>query len=598
MASVMTVSAEEITFTLKCSVPNVITYSINGESAVLSETETVITANDEYGYGVYVNIYPTDDWRITNVTNAAGTPQGYFSGTGGGFTANGDEVYTINVYDLQASRTGSFTLNVDDPSGVSAQFSNNERLDITSTSQVVKYNPETENYLYLSSNNYSKPLYSVKVDGVNVSGSYGSFAVELSEGCVVDVEANYPDVDYTISLVYGEGAEGFFTGARVNYVDVPDFNGTSFTAKAGDYVEVYGNTTDYMFDDMTVNGENVPYFYSSYSFTVMGDTEIKVNAHKYGTIEFVINVDDPDNVVIYTRDQSYNEVPLQLNAGDNTISMSEQNNGLGFRANSGCYISSVTDSEGTELKESGSIYPTAGNVYTFVTGKIQFDETAVIYVDQVDGWTYFSAVYDLDVTRTPLTLQNGYNIVPFSLAYNPFAFSWYGCTNNGIYLNDVAVDPMYEGSTSYQLDVANNDVIKLYLAAEPVNCTVNFSVADDVNVDVTRDVIIPVTDLSTSLNCFNGTEIKVAGSDIVVKVNDDNVVKDEESGNYVFTVNDPSTYVTITNYGSGIRDINNNVNAADDAVFNLQGVRIGNRAEMSKLPAGLYIVGGQKVLVK
>jgi hypothetical protein len=33
-------------------------------------------------------------------------------------------------------------------------------------------------------------------------------------------------------------------------------------------------------------------------------------------------------------------------------------------------------------------------------------------------------------------------------------------------------------------------------------------------------------------------------------------------------------------------------------VYNLQGVRVASRADMNNLPAGLYICGGKKYVVK
>lgn len=46
---------------------------------------------------------------------------------------------------------------------------------------------------------------------------------------------------------------------------------------------------------------------------------------------------------------------------------------------------------------------------------------------------------------------------------------------------------------------------------------------------------------------------------------------------------------------SGIHDIR--VESFDsDAVYNLQGVRIGTKADMEHLPRGIYIIGGKKII--
>lgn len=52
---------------------------------------------------------------------------------------------------------------------------------------------------------------------------------------------------------------------------------------------------------------------------------------------------------------------------------------------------------------------------------------------------------------------------------------------------------------------------------------------------------------------------------------------------------------------SGIVDIIPSADAVatpDDAVYNLQGIRVAKRADMQTLPAGLYICGGEKYIVK
>ena len=46
---------------------------------------------------------------------------------------------------------------------------------------------------------------------------------------------------------------------------------------------------------------------------------------------------------------------------------------------------------------------------------------------------------------------------------------------------------------------------------------------------------------------------------------------------------------------SGIHDIR--MESIDsDAVYNLQGVRIGTKADMEHLPRGIYIIGGKKII--
>lgn len=83
--------------------------------------------------------------------------------------------------------------------------------------------------------------------------------------------------------------------------------------------------------------------------------------------------------------------------------------------------------------------------------------------------------------------------------------------------------------------------------------------------------------------------------DDAVKVNGEALTPDAD-GVCTFTVT-ADTKVSICDT-DGISDITVEAGAANDAVYNLQGVKVGTRGEMNSLPAGLYISNGKKVVVK
>lgn len=590
----MAAQAAEISFTLKVNVPNAVGYELNGDRFVLTEEETVVAATDYYGNGVYMNLYTTEDnYRIRDVKDQYDSSIGYGYGTQYYFSAEADGTYSILVSDVEADRTASFTMNCDDPSKVSLQVGT-EQVQLTETSQVIKFDPVYESVAYLNSTQWDVPLYKVSLDGVDVTDPNGYYQIPLTDGCVVDVEANYPDKECIVTFTYGEGAEGCISAVGINGEEVENFDGKTVSAKLGDSF-YFGVSSEYNVDEVTINGEPLPYFYGDYTATLFGDMAIHIEAHKYKEIEFTLNIDDPENVIIFTRDQlSWNEVPMTgLVAGDNVISMYENDNTFMFRAAPGCTLISVTDSQGEDFKESGFIYAVEGETYTFVTEKMNLDLTAVIYVDQPDGWTYFSAAYDMENTRTQLNLESGYNIVPFSTVLNPFGFSWYGADYNGIYLNGEAVAPMYEGSNTYEVAPEGNAVIKIYLAAAPKDCAVTFVVAEDAEATVTRDVIDTVEDFKAGFTCFNGTMVSVAGEAIEVALGENKIERGED-GLFTFTV-ESDTLVNITGAtGVGTLGAEN----ADAPVYNLQGLKMATRAAINSLPAGIYIVSGKKVVVK
>lgn len=72
-------------------------------------------------------------------------------------------------------------------------------------------------------------------------------------------------------------------------------------------------------------------------------------------------------------------------------------------------------------------------------------------------------------------------------------------------------------------------------------------------------------------------------------------------GNYTITAtcgNKTAKLPVIVTDPAGIANVTVDEAQPNDPVFNLQGIKVGTRAELETLPAGLYIVGGQKILKK
>lgn len=593
-AAGLTAQADDVTFTLKVDNPGSVSYEVANEKGVLTEEETVLTVDDSYGYmgTIYVSLYPIGDYNLVDITDANDAPVGFVNATYGSFSATNGGVYNITTVNVAASRTASFTLNCDDPSAIVASYNNSMPIEVTSESQVVKFNPETETSIYINSENYNRPLYHVSVDGEEVLGAYGSWEVPITDGCVVDVISKYPDIDYTVTISYGEGTEGFFTSATINDEPFADFDGTGFTAKYGDYIELKAGG-DWITDEITVNGEKPRYFYGTCGFLLTEDTEVYVKAHKVGNINFTVNVNNPEYVTVFTRDYNWNDVAFDLQAGDNELQVSETRNEVNYKANPGCYIVSVTDQTG-EVYEWGYFTAKEGYTYYIVAEEITLDETAAIYVNKMEEGWYFLANYDLNVTRTELDLTyGGYTVVPFGAGLNPFGFTWYGPEEGLVYVNEEQVEPMYEGAKSYYFSLNDKDVVKIFLDEVPTVCNVTFNAPEGVQANVVRDIITEVADYAAGFTAFNGTQINISGEGVTkVTANGEEVAAEE--GTFVVIVN-ADTEIAIDGVATGVEAI---VNAADAPVYNLQGIKVGTRASINSLPAGVYVVEGRKVAVK
>ena len=196
-------------------------------------------------------------------------------------------------------------------------------------------------------------------------------------------------------------------------------------------------------------------------------------------------------------------------------------------------------------------------------------------------------------------IKDGYNVLtPSSFEYK-LKMSFVGPTGpftTWVYKNGVQQAPLSGQKSNYLIEVAENDVVKVFLAAgenAPTNCSVNFSGSGLDAAGIIADKVVNV-DTSSAFSCFKGTEMIISGDNTEVFVNDIAVDADAE-GKFVFVVDAATTNVAVNLKGSGIISAIND--AADNVeIYNLQGIRVSN--DVNALPAGVYIRGGKKILVR
>jgi len=590
-------AASAVTFTVKVGNPAAVKCTVNGVNRELS------TEND-FDVAEYTGIQFTgvEPYYIKNVTNEHGTTaNGYYQGTWNFYPSSYDDgsVYTIVTLNLDETRTSEFTINVDDPSLVRASLSGyNRTLNLNKDENKIKFDDLTENYLYLSSTNYSKPLYEVKLNEEKVEAQNGSYTINLTNGCTVDITAAIPDIDINVTFNYtSEEGKGAIKAVYVDQQEVTDFNGTSLTMKAGQSLGL-ANNPDYKITSVKFNGTPISWTGGyTYTQTLMADVEVEVDARPYGTFTATIDIDDPTNIVLY-RGYQYNNDIISLNPGKNAIEVSEVNAVVSWKAADGCYITSVT-ADDNQLSEYQTDYTLTENAtLTFVTGKIVMDKTAVVWVSDLSKANYYFSLQGSD--RSNIYLENGYNILPFYEKMSPFMLGWAGenLTVSQVYLNGELSDPSYPGSSNWQLALEDGDVLKLFIGEEPVSCDVTFAADDDIEAEVTGDIITNIADWRSGFSCFKGTEVAVAGQGIKVSVNGSDIDADQND-KFAFTVSDTATNVKIERKDdSGVEDVAVDNISGDAPVYNLNGIRVATRATSSDLPAGIYIMDGKKFIVK
>lgn len=577
------------------------TVSISGTSFVADgDGNFIIEWTSSYAY-LYVK--PAEGCYVESFTNSAGTPVGsIYYGEVSYSLASSDDGATFNVktYVLEDRRTASCTIKVDDPEKVTVKTSGTyQTLSLSEGDNTVKFIPDVENQLTIAPASFGGTIYHVDLNGAAIAANYDSYNVTVSNGDVVNIQANYPNVDYSVDINVNEDAAGVVTGVTVDGTEATDWDSDNFKAHAGSTVKISFNTTDYKIESVMMNGSSVSY-YSSYSFVVKEAAQVDITAHKYGTIPVYITVDNPANVIVAT-DYSYSNL-ITLNDGRQEVQIPEGSYGqyIYVKAAPDGYLTSVTQN-GTDMTSRTSIPVVKNDEIVIVTQSIVRDKEFVAYIDaDPSSLGYFGLSRDINNTRTDITsklVASDYAVIPFWDNDNPFGISYYNSGNSGyIYLND---EIQGKDQTSVQLSLADGDVLKMYFNGAPKSNTVTFTVeSNDAGFaapSVKYDKIKELSDLSATVTALDGTLFEIVPeSDIKVKVNGEAI--DATDGVYSFVVED-NTSVTITDAKmSGVDSIVADDDVTVKGVYNLQGIRLDASAE--NLPAGLYIIDGKKVVVR
>lgn len=509
------------------------------------------------------------------------------------------EVYTVKESEF---RTSSFELWVDDPTGVRAALGGTGTAitGLVEGSNTVAYNAEKETYITVESANYSKPLYKVLIDGEEVERPQygGQFSVYLSEGCKVEVFCDYPDIKVPVKFNFvNEGTEAFITYVAIDYVEVPaeTYLADDFSVQLGSYLSISADTNKYKVDSATLNGEFAG-FYGSWGGNVFGEMTFDFEVHEYGTFTKKFIADHPEHIKLYMGNSYYGTL-VEFTDGEAIVEVNENNPGFQLLLNDGYKLVKLLDGE-DDLTANYSTYNNFINVATtgdvvINTEEIAYDKKYVVYFDDFSLSTYTS-FYD-NQRKSYTSFQSGYNIFKFFAEMSPFQVSWWGTPVNHFYLNGEKQTGMYSSETMYMFDVEDGDVAKFFWAADPESYKLNIVNNYGEELGCTVDLIVPVTEFGES-TVFQGTQVEFTapeGKTIKVTVGEN---EPETVENYTLTV-DADTEITIDNpETTGIVGIGDKF--TDNKVYNMQGMYLGTKAELNRLPAGIYIVGGKKVVKK
>lgn len=564
----------------------------------------------DYGY-LYVNA--TSGNVITyamNETTGSSASTGSSSYFYIGSYSGAAQTISVKSADLAASRTASCTVNVDDASKVNMAYYDGSSVELVNGENVVKFNPETETQFQISHVNYGETLYSVKLNDVAQTDSYGRYYVYVADGDKLDIAANFPEIPATITFSYGDNEEEVLgcIAVQVNGVDVTDFDGKTLSVMMGDRVNLIGNTNLYNYNyAITVNGAS-QYFYGSYEFTVAAEVNtVEVNATKYTSYTAYLTVDTPENIEAYAGNSNN---PLALTAGEaSAVELTSNSDYINVRPTSDCSIVSI-QVNGVEY---GSVngYGTSSTTIrgikendqiVITTKKISRDKVATIWVDDITAAQYGYSCYRYSDRENVTLISDEAVTVNFDDSDNPYYMSFYMPTCCAIFTNGVYNAPQYEGSTTYYVALADGDAVKVYLANEPEKYAVTVTESEGFEGAV-ASVATDGKDYAgwaAGFTALKDTEIKVTlaeDSDVVVLANGETVAADA-NGDFVVTLSQ-DTEITIDKTNA-IEDITVN-NVENGNVYNIQGILVVKNAtaeQISNLPAGLYIINGKKVVLK
>lgn len=511
----------------------------------------------------------------------------------------------IKTATLDEMRTASCKVTVDDPSKVTLRLSRTfTTVQLKSGENEVKFIPGTESTFTISPESQLSPLYKVTHNSVAAEADWGSYTLKnVADGDVIDIQANYPDIDCAVKFNVNAEGVGFIKSVTVNGNEVTNYLDDNFTVKCGSTISITRNSEDYKLESFKVNGEDKTsdFYEDSYNIFVTDATTLDITAEKYATFKATVDIDDVSHATVYNG-YSYYGNAFDLKNGKNEIEVSEKQTLISLVAKDGYYFTSVND--GTKEYTDKSVNDIEldvvdGMVLKVVTAAVVRDKKALVYVD--DRSAANSLLFRRNDYNT-IEVATGYNELEFYRGDNPFSVSVSANTKK-VYKNDVAVVPLYSGGSYFNFSLADGDVVKMFFTKTPATVKADITANGGAeNLSVVKDRIQPVADFSAGISCLEDTELAFAakeGYSIKTLTVDGTAATAEADGTYKVVVKADANIVVDLQTASGISSVTNADASRTANVYNANGVLVLKNAtseQTAKLAKGLYIINGNKVV--
>lgn len=557
---------------------------------------------DQYS-SITININP--DYKIVTFTDALGNELPY---TGSYLTISpasyvGDMTFYIDTTSKAADRTASLNVNLTgDPQNITLTRSDYSVIPLVEGEQTVYYDPENEVPFTLTHAIPGRSLFKVELDGQKVAkGSGGYYSINPVDGGNLVIDVEYPDIDIPVNISYGASdLENLISEVRVNgvIVDKSEWTSPDFTVKAGATLSFDFNYIRFTNISVEANGEVVQ---GSLFIDAVDNYNIVVKADRIPDLDVTIYCANYEYLTVIIGDET-----MELNSEEVKISVPGNMNYIQFKGRDGYLVSGVYDYRTNVPYEvtNGYLYNITNNMQLVVEVDFyELNELAVVYLEDID-WEFAMLSVGQQDTLQEINLTPGYNFVNFNKNDLPFRLSSYSLVNGNyvqteVYLNGVHCENNY-GAYSGLDAIKTNDVISIYNHIVSTY-TASVAIAENAKADVevvTNYVQPQVIEGNTlTLDVLPGTLVQIKGESLIVTKGGEPVATDEKG---VYNI-----YVNASCDISVEKDTNTGVEAVEAAtaadVYSLQGVLLkkgATPAEIEALPAGLYIVGGKKVVVK
>lgn len=513
--------------------------------------------------------------------------------------------FIVKTATLDEMRTASCKVTVDDPSKVTLRLSRTfTTVQLKSGENEVKFIPGTESTFTISPQSYNTPLYKVTRNSVAAEAEWGSYTLKnVAEGDVIDIQANYPDIDCAVKFNVNAEGVGFIKSVTVNGNEVTNYLDDNFTVKCGSTISITRNSEDYKLESFKVNGEDKTsdFYEESYDFFVTDAATFDITAKKYATFKATVDIDDVSHATVY-KGYSYYDDAFDMKNGKNEIEVSEKQPLISLVAKDGYYFTSVNDGT-TEYTDNNvskiELSVVDGMVLKVVTAAIVRDKKALVYVDNKKATN--SLVFSRS-DRETIVIGTGYNELEFYKGDSPFSVTVSASTKK-VYKNDVAVDPLYSGGSYFSFSLEDGDVVKMFFTKTPATVKADITANGGAeNLSVVKDRIQPVADFSAGISCLEDTELAFAakeGYSIKALTVDGTATTAEADGTYKVVVKADAKIVVDLQTASGISSVTNADASRTANVYNANGVLVLKNAtpeQTAKLAKGLYIINGKKVV--